>query len=406
MKLIGPFKQALTLRQLPIKGALSMDDMEVLNHVGVIVQAGKIIEVGNFDLLWKTYHAHVEELHEDLVLLAGFVDAHTHICFGGSRAKDYEMRIAGKSYLEIAQQGGGIWDSVQKTRAKSQEELAELTLQRANRHLIEGVTTIEVKSGYGLSVEEELKMLRAIKQTQEQSKADIVPTCLAAHIKPKDFQGDAKDYLNLISHELLPILKQEKLGKRIDIFVEKSAFSVDCAKRYLLQAKLLGFDCVVHADQFSTGGSQLAVELNAMSADHLEASTDLEIKLLAQSNTAAIALPGASLGLGMQHTPARKLLDAGASLVIASDWNPGSAPMGDLLMQAAILSASEKLNALETFAAITFRAAHTLGLKDRGQIEKGFLADFQAYPCDDYREILYHQGKLKPDYVWKNGSLV
>ncbi|GAB4337513.1 MAG: imidazolonepropionase [Flammeovirgaceae bacterium] len=406
MKLIGPFRQALTLRNVPLKGALPMSDMEILTHVGIIVQAGKIIEVGNFDLLWKTYHVQVEELKQDLVLLPGFVDAHTHICFGGSRTKDYEMRIAGKSYLEIAQQGGGIWDTVLKTRSKSQQELTELTLQRANRHLSEGVTTIEVKSGYGLSVEAELKMLRAIKQTQEQSKADIISTCLAAHIKPKDFEGEPKDYLNLISHELLPILKQEKLGKRVDIFVEKSAFSVDCAKRYLLQAKLLGFDCVVHADQFSTGGSQLAVEINALSADHLEASTDLEIKLLAESDTTAIALPGASLGLGMPHTPARKLLDAGASLVIASDWNPGSAPMGDLLTQAAILSASEKLNTLETFAAITFRAAHALGLKDRGKIDKELKADFQAYPCNDYREILYHQGKLKPDFIWKNGNLV
>lgn len=404
MKLLGAFRQIVTLRQLPLRGALKMASLEIIENGGVLVQAGKIVEIGNFDLLWKAYHAHVEEIHEPTVLLPGFVDAHTHVCFAGSRASDYDKRISGMSYLEIAQSGGGIWDSVRKTRAVSENDLAQLTAQRANRHLSEGVTTIEVKSGYGLSVAEELKILRAIEKANQQTHADLIPTCLAAHVLPKDFEGNEKSYLELLSHELLPLLKSEKLTQRVDIFVDKGAFSYEDAKRYLLQAKLLGFDLTVHADQFSVGGSQLAVELHARSADHLETSGEQQIRLFAHSSTVAVALPGASLGLGMPHAPARRLLDEGAILAIASDWNPGSAPMGDLLTQAAILSASEKLTAQETFAALTFRAAHALGLSDRGRIDKQLLADLQAYPCDDYREILYHQGKMKPIFVWKNGE--
>jgi imidazolonepropionase len=169
---------------------------------------------------------------------------------------------------------------------------------------------------------------------------------------------------------------------------------------YLNKAKQIGFDVTVHADQFTTGGSEVAVNMGAVSADHLEASGEQEIKLLANSNTVAAVLPGASLGLGMPYAPARKLLDAGACVAIASDWNPGSAPMGDLLMQAAAMSAAEKLSTAEVFAGLTFRAAKALRLNDRGTLTAGFRADMQAYPTDDYREILYHQGKLRSQILY------
>jgi imidazolonepropionase len=192
----------------------------------------------------------------------------------------------------------------------------------------------------------------------------------------------------------------------MDIFVEKGAFSTDLARPFLEQAKNSGFGITVHADQFTTGGSKLAVEMGACSADHLEASGDEEISLLAKSNVVAIALPGASLGLGMPFAPARKLLDGGVCLAIATDWNPGSAPMGDLLLQAALLSAFQKLTAAETFSAITFRAATALRIQDRGTLASGKKADMIAFPTKDYREILYHQGKLKPNIVWKNGYMI
>jgi imidazolonepropionase len=401
-KLIGPFTQILPLSGLPMKGAIVDDALEIISQGGVLVENGLIAETGDFEELRRSYsEVELEEITGRRVLLPGFVDCHTHLCFAGDRSKDYALRIAGKSYLEIAKAGGGIWDSVTQTRLTSKEQLVKLLLQRIDCHTKDGVTTIEIKSGYGLKLEEEIKQLQAIKEAAAQSKTDIVSTCLAAHIVPKDFYGPASEYLEMVLNDLLPKVKKENLASRVDIFIEDSAFNPTNATCYLRVSKQMGFDVTVHADQFSTGGSEAAVNVGAISADHLEASGEKEIKLLAASGTVAVALPGASLGLGMDFTPARKLLSAGACLAIASDWNPGSAPMGDLLMQASILSVYEKLTTAEVFAGLTFRAAKALNLYDRGTLEKGKIADMQAYPCSDYREILYHQGKLKPVRVWK-----
>lgn len=400
-KLIGPFTQILTLAGLPLKGALSDDDLQVIPQGGVLVENGLIIAVDFFEKLRKENPSvQIEEITGEQVLLPGFVDCHTHICFAGSRAKDYAMRIQGKSYLEIARAGGGIWDSVVQTRAADEELLTGLLLQRVQRHLAEGVTTIEVKSGYGLETRSELKQLRAIAAASAKTRATLIPTCLAAHIVPRDFSGTQAEYLSYVFQDLLPVIKHENLASRVDIFIEESAFNADNALIYLNKARQMGFDITVHADQFTTGGSAVAVRSGAVSADHLEASKDAEIKMLANSDTVAVVLPGASLGLGMPYAPARKLLDAGACLAIASDWNPGSAPMGDLLMQASVMSAAEKLNTAEVFAGMTFRAAKALNLTDRGILAVGMLADMQAYPCGDYREILYMQGKMKPAKVW------
>jgi len=396
-KLTGPFTQILPLTGLPLKGALRDDQLLVIANGWVLTNNGRVVTVGGFEKLRKDHpSAQIIEITGQHVLLPGFIDCHTHICFAGNRAKDYAMRIQGKTYLEIAKAGGGIWDSVTQTRAADETLLVELLLQRVGRHLAEGVTTIEVKSGYGLSIEDELKQLRAIKAASEKTKATLIATCLAAHIVPNDFTGSPIEYLDNILYDLLPVIKKEELAGRVDVFIEDGAFKAIDALAYLNKAKAMGFDITVHADQFTTGGSAVAVEVGAVSADHLEASKDKEIKLLASSNTVAVALPGASLGLGMPYAPARKLLDAGACLAIASDWNPGSAPMGDLLMQAAVMSAAEKLSNAEVFAGLTFRAAQALKLTNRGTITTGVPADLQAYPCGDYKEILYYQGKLKP----------
>lgn len=396
----GPFTQILPLTGLPLKGGLKDDQLQVIPDGGIVVENGLILATGDFEALRKQNpSAQINEIEGDSVLLPGFVDCHTHICFAGSRAKDYAMRIQGKTYLEIAKAGGGIWDSVTQTRAADEALLTELLLKRVERHLAEGVTTIEIKSGYGLSVEQELKQLRAIKAASTQTKASLVATCLAAHMVPKDFNGSQSEYLEHVLTDLLPIIKKENLANRVDIFIEESAFNAENATMYLTKAKQMGFDITVHADQFTTSGSKVAVNIGAVSADHLEASRDEEIKSLANSNTIAVTLPGASLGLGMPYAPARKLLDAGACLAIASDWNPGSAPMGDLLMQAAVMSAAEKLSTAEVFAGLTFRAAKALNLTDRGILATGMRADLQVYPVKDYREILYQQGKVRSQII-------
>ncbi|WP_282142707.1 imidazolonepropionase [Cellulophaga baltica] len=409
LKLIGPFKQLITMTGLPLKGALSDAQLVIIDDAGMLIEDGKIKTIGLFkNMAVDADNATTEitSLQGNHVCLPGFIDAHTHICFGGSRAKDYAMRNAGKTYLEIAKAGGGIWDTVTQTRKASTEELIKKTIKRSKQHLKNGVTTLEVKSGYGLSVAEELKMLRAIKTTNAQTPLDLVPTCLAAHMKPKDFLGTNTAYLEEISSTLFPILKEENLSHRIDAFIEESAFSKEEIRPYFKKAKEMGFDITVHADQFSTDGSAVAVEFGALSADHLEASTDKEIELLSKSNVIATALPGASIGLGCAFTPARKLLDSGCSVAIASDHNPGSAPMGDLLTQAAILQTFEKLSNAEVLAGITYRAAAALNLTDRGQLKEGLLADFVLFHTNDYNEILYNQGSFKPCMVFKNGALI
>lgn len=399
--LIGPFTQLLPMTGLPLKGALKDEQLPIIENGGILVSEGKILKVGVFDDL-KSEDVDIHHIEGAHVCLPGFVDSHTHICFGGTRARDYAYRNAGKTYLEIAKAGGGIWDTVTQTRKASQEELVEGILSRSQKHLKNGITTIEVKSGYGLSVDEELKMLRTIKTANETTNATLVPTCLAAHMKPKDWNQD-RDYLDVIINELFPIIKTENLANRVDAFVEESAFSPEEIKPYFKKAKDMGFHITVHADQFTTGGSKVAVDFDAVSADHLEASTEKEIQLLAKSNTIATALPGASLGLGCAYTPARKILDAGGALSIASDHNPGSAPMGDLLTQASILGTFEKLSNTEVLAGITSRAAAALRLEDRGKLEVGAVADFVVFPTDNYQEITYHQGQLKPSEVWKKG---
>jgi imidazolonepropionase len=407
--LIGPIRQAITMVGLPLKGDLKDEQLEIISEAGILIKNDRIHQIGNY---WDLYPeaqsigAEIINLKGDFVALPGLIDCHTHICFGGSRAQDYAMRNAGKSYLEIARAGGGIWDTVTQTRKADLEKLVQLTVKRANRHLKDGITTVEVKSGYGLSVAEELKMVRAIKKANESTYADLIPTCLAAHIPPKDFQGTQRDYLKAIAEEVFPVLLEEGLAKRIDAFIEDTAFTPEDIQSYFQKAKEMGFDITVHADQFHAGGSQVAVNFGALSADHLEASTEKEIKLLANSDTIAVALPGASMGLGVAYTPARKLLDAGASLAIASDWNPGSAPMGDLLMQASVLGTFEKLSNAEVLAGITTRAAAALNLHDRGQLKPGMLADIILFPTTDYREITYMQGRLKPYKIYKKGTEV
>lgn len=408
-KIIGPFKQLLSLDSIPLKGPVRDEQLRILEDAGIWVENGYIREIAPYKELTARRQAKSivrEELEKDHVGIPGLVDAHTHICFGGSRAMDYAMRLSGKTYLDIAAMGGGIKSTVAKTNEADFQMLKGLTRKRALRAFSDGVTTIEIKSGYGLSVPGEMKMLEVINALKSELTMDIIPTCLAAHTLPAGFSGSHTDYLTMVLNELLPQVLSKNLARRVDIFLDKSAFNREDGIKYLQKARQMGFELTVHADQFTTGGSEVAVLTEALSADHLEASTDKEIKLLAESNTVAVCLPGASMGLGEKYAPARKLLNAGACVAIASDWNPGSAPMGDLLLQASVLAASERLTSAETLSALTFRAARALNLPDRGMVKEGFLADFIAFPTADYRDILYFQGKMKPTYLWKRGNRI
>ncbi|MDP1836261.1 MAG: imidazolonepropionase [Chlamydiales bacterium] len=386
---LGPFAQVLTLEGLPESGPISDNALKVYENAGIEITNGIISYIGP-----------MEGAPQNAVAMPGLIDAHTHLCFAGIRAKDYAARLSGATYQEIAAKGGGILDSVRKTREATEQELTQLTLERLKRAFSNGITTCEVKSGYGLSVEQELKLLQAIVAAGKLLQITVVPTCLAAHTLPPEFDSH-NAYLVYLVDKLLPQARQ--LCSRVDIFVEKGAFGVVEAEKYLLAAKELGFEICIHADQFSRGGALLAAKVGATSADHLEQSNDEDFAALKLAGVIPVILPGATLGLGMPFPPARKILDAGLPLAIASDWNPGSAPMGDLLTQAAVLGAAQKLTMAETLAGITFRAAKALRLHDRGILAKGMRADIAIFPGADYREILYYQGSLKPSITIANG---
>jgi len=390
------------MSNLPLKGAITDEKLEIIENGGVIIDGDKILEVGKFSDLVKK-EKNIFEIDFQSVLVPGFIDCHTHICHYGSRSEEYSKRNAGMSYQQILSEGGGIHNTMTATENASDEELERVTVSRLDRHFNEGVLTCEIKSGYGSDLDQEVRLLNIINKINKNHAMGIIPTCLAAHVTPKIYNSSS-EYLNKIIEELIPVLEKKKLTNRIDIFIEEKAFSVSESLDYLSQLKNK-FDITVHANQFSSGGVKVGVDCGAKSVDHLEVIDDNEIRYLSNSNTSAVVLPGCSLGLGIPFAPARKLLDRNCKLSIATDWNPGSAPMGDLLQQSSLLGSIEKLSSAEVFSAITYRSADALGLNDRGKIEKDKLADFIGFKTDDYRDILYNQGKLKPSFICKRGEI-
>ena len=390
------------MANLPERGAISDNSLEIIDDGGVVIEDGKIIEVGDFLSLSKN-NLDVREITYPCVLLPGFIDSHTHVCHYGNRSDEYAKRNSGISYQQILEEGGGIHNTMNSTSNSTDEQLTDDTLNRLKRHFQEGILTCEVKSGYAPNLEDEVRMLRIINEIDSSNDIDLIPTCLAAHVTPKKYES-SKKYLDSIVNELLPIIKEENLSNRVDIFIEEKAFSITEASNFLEKIKS-DFYITAHANQFTSGGLKVGVDNGAVSVDHLEVITDQEIDYLSKSDTSGVVLPGCSLGLGIPFAPARKLLDYNCKVSIASDWNPGSAPMGDLLMQASLLGSTEKLSNAEVLAGITCRSANALSLEDRGSLENGKIADMIGFKTNDFRDILYNQGKLKPSFICKRGKI-
>ena len=390
------------MANLPERGAISDNSLEIIDDGGVVIEDDKIIEVGDFLSLSKN-NLDVREITYPCVLLPGFIDSHTHVCHYGNRSDEYAKRNSGISYQQILEEGGGIHNTMNSTSNSTDEQLTDDTLNRLKRHFQEGVLTCEVKSGYAPNLEDEVRMLRIINEIDSSNDIDLIPTCLAAHVTPKKYES-SKKYLDSIVNDLLPIIKEENLSNRVDIFIEEKAFSVTEASNFLEKIKS-DFHITAHANQFTSGGLKVGVDNGAVSVDHLEVITDQEIDYLSKSYTTGVVLPGCSLGLGIPFAPARKLLDNNCKVSIASDWNPGSAPMGDLLMQASLLGSTEKLSNAEVLAGITCRSANALSLEDRGSLENGKIADMIGFKTNDFRDILYNQGKLKPSFICKRGKI-
>jgi imidazolonepropionase len=342
------------------------------------------------------------------VVMPGFVDAHTHPVFAGMRANEFEQRASGATYREIAARGGGIRSTVRVTRNASQNDLVKAGKRYADWFLRTGTTTVEAKSGYGLTIEDELKLLRAIKQLNDETALRYVPTFLGAHDTPAEYGSRRGMYVNLIINEMLPRVAEEKLAEYCDVFCEEGVFTTDESWQILSAARCHGLGLRVHADQLSlSGGAKLAAELNAATADHLEHTDLTGIMALKTAKVQPVLLPGSVYALGSSQYPAaRRMIDAGLAVVLATDFNPGSSPTPSMPMILSIACTQMKMTPAEAIAAATINAAYSLGRGDEiGSLERGKRADFVIHNCEDYRELAYFFGIEHPWRVYASGQL-
>jgi imidazolonepropionase len=335
------------------------------------------------------------------IVLPGFVDAHTHPVFAGTRANEFEERTAGTSYQEIAARGGGIQSTVRATRAASLDQLVNIGQRYAGWFLRGGTTTVEAKSGYGLSVEDEIKILRAIKRLNVETSLRYVPTFLGAHEVPEEFHTRKDAYIQLVIDEMIPQVAAQKLAEYCDVFCEQKVFSVDESWKILSAARCHGLGLRIHADQLSlSGGSQLAAELGTVTADHLEHTDADGIAALQAAKVQPVLLPASVYALGSTRYPAaRAMIDAGLALVLATDFNPGSSPTTSMQLVLSLASTQMKMLPAEAITAVTINAAYSLGRgKEIGSLEAGKQADFVIHDCADYRELAYFFGI---EHAWK-----
>ncbi len=343
------------------------------------------------------------------VVLPGLVDPHSHLVFAGTRESEFEMKIKGAAYLDILAGGGGILGTVRATRAAEEIELVRIGEKYISEMLAQGTTTAEVKSGYGLSVEDELKQLRAVRTLQQIQPVDLAPTFLGAHAIPEEYRGNSEAFVELIIKEMLPAVARSGLAECCDVFCEEGVFSIEQSRRILLAARELGFKLKLHADEIAPlGGAELAAELGALSADHLVAVTAKGIEMLAASQTVAVLLPATTFCLmGKKYAPAREMIDAGVPVALACDFNPGSSPVNSLPVTMGIACRQLKMTPAEAISAVTINAAHAIGrAAEVGSIEAGKKADLVIFDAADYRSIAYRFGTNLVQKVIKSGRLV
>lgn len=376
-------------------------DLGIIKDAALVVQAGQIQWVGPKKKLPKKLGDHLEVKLNVATILPSFVECHTHSVFAGHRADEFELRNQGTSYQEIAKRGGGILSSMRKTRKATAKELLVKTQQHVNDFICQGVGTLEIKSGYALDAKNEMKMLEV---THSLEGLRVVPTFLGAHAKPPEFDS-YESYLEFLADKVLPQIKKKGLARRVDIFIEKGFFEKEAGKKYLQVAKKLGFDLVVHADQLSlSGGSELAVELQALSADHVIQIKDSQIRKIAKSEVTACLLPAADLYMKCAYPKARKLIDAGARVALATDFNPGSSPTQDLSLVGLLARLEMKMTLPEVIAAYTLGPAYALGLQNSvGSLELGKSADFIG-TNKSWQELFYSVGDRSIEFSFVSGQ--
>jgi imidazolonepropionase len=385
------------------------NDASVLTNAALAVSDGAISALGPVEELRRRFLNAREVDYSGCVITPGLIDSHTHAVFGDWRFAEYELRARGVPYMEIAQRGGGINASVRSVRALSEDELVERAVPRIRAFLRSGITTVEVKSGYGLTTADELKQLRAIRRVAETVEIDIVPTFLGAHEFPPEYREEQEAYVDLLVEEMIPAVSAQKLAVFCDVFMEPGVFTAEQTRRILEAGRAHGLLPKLHADEFvNSRAAQLAVELGAVSADHLGAIDDEGIAVLAGSNTVATLLPATLFFLGKtSYAPARALIDAGATVALATDFNPGTAPSSNLPLVMTMACSQMKMDPLEALVAATAGAAQALALTDgRGSLRENAVADLAVWAVNDYREIPYQFGNPPLRDVWKRGKPV
>jgi imidazolonepropionase len=392
--------QLLTLRGRGPRRGSALANLGIIKDGALLVRGGKIAALGTRATMEALPEASAAE-RLDLggrVVLPGFVDSHTHLIHVASRAEEYELKIAGASYEEIARKGGGILNSVKKLRAATADALKQRARRALSQFAVYGTTTIEAKSGYGLDLASELKILRLHKELAAEQPLDIVSTFLGAHVVPAEYRGTSrgvKRYIALLIETLIPEIAKEKLAEFCDVFCDRGAFTREQAKQVLEAGKRHGLRPRVHAEQLArTGATQLGVKLGAASCDHLEQINSSDVAALAKSHTVATILPGCDFHLGLKHyAPARKLIDAGAIVALATDYNPGTSPTLSMPMILSLACTHLRMTPAEAIAAATINAAYSLR-RDRhlGSLGVGKFADLAVFEVADYREIPYYFG--------------
>ncbi len=416
--LIHSAAQLLTLAGGPQRGQ-RLGQLGLIRDGAVAITDGRVVAAGNTVALRLKYKPR-QTLHAGgRVVMPGFVDPHTHAVWAGDRANEFEMRLAGKSYMEIMAAGGGIMSTVRQTRAASVGQLVRETRVRLQRMLAHGTTTMEVKTGYGLDTPSELRMLGAIEQLAAEGPWTLVPTFIGAHAVPAEYTGRDEAFVDLVVDEMLPAVRDWRGSPGVsalrssplycDVFCEEGAFTVEQSRRILERAKALGFGLKIHADEFAgLGGTALAVALGAASADHLVFTPEADIAALGPSSTVAVALPGTPFGLGQkEYTPAGKILAANGLLALASDLNPGTTWGESMQMVLALACRYLGLTPAQAIAAATINAAKAIGLDAQvGSLEPGKLADVLILDVPDYRHLGYRYGTNLVGSVLKAGRMV
>lgn len=392
-----------------IRKGLSMNDLAIISDGAVVIQNGLIADYGKSSEILSQWRSENLISAENKIVMPGFVDSHTHPVFVKTRENEFEMRILGKSYVEISQNGGGIRSSIEGVRKSSEEDLFNLASKRIKRMVAQGTTTLEAKSGYGLSTESEMKMLRVIARLNQELPIDIVATFMGAHEFPNEYQDNRNEYIRILKEEMLPVVADSGLAKYCDIFTEEHVFNIEQSRDILTRAKKLGFKIRMHADEIKPiGGAELAAEIGAVTAEHLAATSDRGISAMKRSGVIPVLLPGTIFSLGMRaYARARTMIDAGLPVALATDFNPGSCNCDSMQFVITLACLQMKMTVAEAIAGATINGAYALEMGDKtGSISKGKQADILIMDMPSYRYLPYHFGSNNVSIVIKNGEIV